>query len=390
MYELIEKIPLPTSLQVVAASLAIIVVTILSAWIVRALLSLAVGRLASRTRTDLDDKLLGGIKRHIHYLVYIVGAIALFNYLEHVSDGLVPGLFKGLDGILFVLGVFVVAVMIVRLISTLLSWYARNIASRTETTLDDEFVPLADRGFRIIGYVLALLIVLDHFEVDIMGLVAILGVGSLAIALAAQETIANMIGGFVIMIDRPFRVGDRIRLDTGTTVVVDQIGIRSTKLRTFDNTLIIVPNAELMKSTVHNLTYPHPKLRVQVEVGVGYDSDMDQVRRVMLDEAALHPVIIDDPPPSFFFLEFGDSSLNVSMRCWVADVSEQFRTASELREQVLNRFRVEGIEIPFPQRVITMVPEETEPKTSSPRPIESHLKRQDRSGAGDSSFGDDD
>lgn len=390
MYELIEKIPLPTGLQMVVASGAIVLLTILSAWLVRFLLSLIVGHLTSRTKTDLDDKLFRGVKRHIHYLVYIVGAATLFNYLEHVSDGRAPGLFKGVDGVLYALGVVVIAVMIIRSISTMLSWYATNIASRTETTLDDEFIPLADRGVKIVGYILALLIILDHFEVDIVGLVAVLGVGSLAIALAAQETIANMIGGFVIMIDRPFRVGDRVRMDTGTTVIVDQIGIRSTKLRTFDNTLIIVPNAELMKSTIHNLSYPHPKLRVQIDVGVGYDSDMDQVRRVMLDEAARHPVVIDDPSPSFFFLEFGDSSLNVSMRCWVADVSEQFLTASELREQVLNRFREEAIEIPFPQRVVTTVPQDTEPKTPTARPSEEHLNRQHRSGGGDSSFGDND
>lgn len=383
MYELIEKIPLPTGLQMVVASGAIVLLTILSAWLVRFLLSLIVGHLTSRTKTDLDDKLFRGVKRHIHYLVYIVGAATLFNYLEHVSDGRAPGLFKGVDGALYALGVVVIAVMIIRSISTMLSWYATNIASRTETTLDDEFIPLADRGVKIVGYILALLIILDHFEVDILGLVAVLGVGSLAIALAAQETIANMIGGFVIMIDRPFRVGDRVRTDTGTTVIVDQIGIRSTKLRTFDNTLIIVPNAELMKSTIHNLSYPHPKLRVQIDVGVGYDSDMDQVRRVMLDEAARHPVVIDDPSPSFFFLEFGDSSLNVSMRCWVADVSEQFLTASELREQVLNRFREEAIEIPFPQRVVTTVPQDAEPKTPTERSIEEHLKRQDRSGDND-------
>jgi small-conductance mechanosensitive channel len=288
----------------------------------------------------------------------------LFNYLEYISGGRAPSLFKSIDGIFYVLCVFVIAVMIIRMISTLLSWYATNIASRTESTLDDEFVPLADRGVKIIGYILALLIVLDHFNVDILGMVAVLGVGSLAIALAAQETIANMIGGFVIMIDRPFRVGDRVQLDTGSTVIVNQIGIRSTKFRTFENSLIIVPNAELMKSTVHNLTYPAPMLRVQIDVGVGYDSDMEQVRRVMLDEAARHQTVIDDPPPSFFFLEFGDSSLNVSMRCWVADGSEQFITASELREQVLNRFREEGIEIPFPQRVVTMIPKETGQETS--------------------------
>ncbi|MCK4460923.1 MAG: mechanosensitive ion channel family protein [candidate division Zixibacteria bacterium] len=360
MYELLEKLPLPPLLQTVAGIVAIILLTILFASMARLILSLIADRIARRTRTDLDDRLLAGIKRRVPYLVFVIGAVALFNYLEHISEGGAPVLFRTIDGALFVVGVYIVTVMIVGVISTLLSWYTENIASRTETTLDDEFVPLADRVIKIIAYVLALLIILDHFSVDIMGLVAVLGIGSLAIALAAQETIANMIGGFVIMIDRPFRVGDRVRLGDGTTAVVDQVGIRSTKFRTFDNTLIIVPNSELMKSTVHNLTYPHPRLRVQIDVGVGYDSDIDQVRQVMLDEADNHSIVLADPKPSWYFLEFGDSSLNVSLRCWVADPSERFRTASELREGILSRFREEGIEIPFPQRVVTMVP-----KTSS-------------------------
>ncbi|MCK4372972.1 MAG: mechanosensitive ion channel family protein, partial [candidate division Zixibacteria bacterium] len=360
MYELLEKLPLPPLLQMAAGIVAIILLTILFATMARLILSLIADRIARRTRTDLDDRLLAGIKRRVPYLVFVIGAVALFNYLEHISEGAAPALFRTIDGALFVVGVYIVTVMIVGVISTLLSWYTENIASRTETTLDDEFVPLADRVIKIIAYILALLIILDHFNVDIMGLVAVLGIGSLAIALAAQETIANMIGGFVIMIDRPFRVGDRVRLGDGTTSVVDQIGIRSTKFRTFDNTLIIVPNAELIKSTVHNLTYPHPRLRVQIDVGVGYDSDIDQVRQVMLGEANNHSIVLADPKPSWYFLEFGDSSLNVSLRCWVADPSERFRTASELREEILSRFREEGIEIPFPQRVVTMVP-----KTSS-------------------------
>ncbi len=370
MYELLEKLPLPPLLQMAAGIVAIIVLTILFATMARLILSLIADRIARRTRTDLDDRLLAGVKRRVPYLVFVIGAVALFNYLEHISEGGAPVLFRTIDGALFVVGVYIVTVMIVGVISTLLSWYTENIASRTETTLDDEFVPLADRVIKIIAYILALLIILDHFSVDIMGLVAVLGIGSLAIALAAQETIANMIGGFVIMIDRPFRVEDRVRLDDGTTAVVDQIGIRSTKFRTFDNTLIIVPNAELIKSTVHNLTYPHPRLRVQIDVGVGYDSDIDQVRQVMLDEADKHSIVLADPKASWYFLEFGDSSLNVSLRCWVADPSERFRTASELREGILTRFREEGIEIPFPQRVVTMAPEtssEQEPQRRADR-----------------------
>jgi len=390
MYELLEKLPLPPLLQMVAGIVGIILLTILFASIARLILSLIAQRIARRTRTDLDDRLLAGIKRRVPHLVFIIGAVALFNYLEHISEGGAPVLFRTVDGALFVVGVYIVTVMIVGVISTLLSWYSENIASRTETTLDDEFVPLADRVIKIIGYVLALLIILDHFNVDIMGLVAVLGIGSLAIALAAQETIANMIGGFVVMIDRPFRVGDRVRLGDGTTAVVNQIGIRSTKFRTFDNTLIIVPNAELMKSTVHNLTYPYPRLRVQIDVGVGYDSDIDQVRQVMLGEANNHSIVLADPKPSWYFLEFGDSSLNVSLRCWVADPSERFRTASELREGILNRFREEGIEIPFPQRVVTMSKEVTPEEEAQRRARRGEARRPGHApGGGGDAFDDD-
>lgn len=390
MYELLEKLPLPPLLQMVAGIVGIILLTILFASMARLILSLIAQRIARRTRTDLDDRLLAGIKRRVPHLVFIIGAVALFNYLEHISEGGAPVLFRTVDGALFVVGVYIVTVMIVGVISTLLSWYSENIASRTETTLDDEFVPLADRVIKIIGYVLALLIILDHFNVDIMGLVAVLGIGSLAIALAAQETIANMIGGFVVMIDRPFRVGDRVRLGDGTTAVVNQIGIRSTKFRTFDNTLIIVPNAELMKSTVHNLTYPYPRLRVQIDVGVGYDSDIDQVRQVMLGEANNHSIVLADPKPSWYFLEFGDSSLNVSLRCWVADPSERFRTASELREGILNRFREEGIEIPFPQRVVTMSPETSSEQEPQRRARRGEARRPGHApGGGGDAFDDD-
>ncbi|MCK4302592.1 MAG: mechanosensitive ion channel, partial [candidate division Zixibacteria bacterium] len=246
---------------------AIVIATLLIAWLVRAVLFVLARRLAAQTRTDLDDRLLSTCRKPVYYLVYLIGLVALLNYLEEVSAGSVPTVFRYVDFALYAVGVILVARLIIGLAAAALAWYGENIAARTDTTVDDEFVPLIDRAIKVIVYVLSLLIILDHFGVDIKGLVAILGVGSLAIALAAQETIANMIGGFVIMIDRPFRKGDRVRLGDGTICIVNQIGIRSSKFRTFDNTLVIIPNADLMKSTVHNLTYPHPRLRVQIDVG---------------------------------------------------------------------------------------------------------------------------
>ncbi|MFH1686681.1 MAG: mechanosensitive ion channel domain-containing protein [bacterium] len=355
MQEIISKLPISPNLQAVVGVCSIVVLTFAAAWVVRAFVFVFAKQLAGQTETDLDDRLLKATRKHTFFLVYLMGAFALFNLLEGVAAGTALTAFRYVDGVLWTITVGLVASLLVRISSTVLRWFGENVASKTETTVDDEFLPLAERAVKVIVYILAVLIVLEHFDVDIKGLIAVLGIGSLAIALAAQETIANMIGGFVIMIDRPFRKGDRVRLDDGTVCVVHAIGIRSTKFWTFENTLIIVPNADLMKSTIHNITYPFPQVRVRVDVGVGYHSDMDHVKAVMLDEAAKHELVLKDPAPSWYLLEFGDSSLNVSLRCHVADVSDQFVVTAALREQILGRFRQENIEIPFPQRVLTMV-----------------------------------
>ncbi len=356
MINLLEKIPVSPLLQKLIGVAAIIVGTIIVAYIVRFIIVGLGARIASKTKTSLDDKLIAAASKLLFLLVFLFGLSILFNYLQTLLvETLGLKLFEVLDGILYGIGVLLVATIIVRVLSVTFRWYGAVVASRTETQLDDEFVPLLDRAVKVIVYVLAGLIVLDHFSIDIKGLITVLGVGSLAVALAAQDTIANMIGGFVIMIDRPFRAGDWLRLSDGATCRVYQIGVRSTKFLTFENTLIIVPNAELMKSTVHNITYPYPESRVRIDVGVSYSSDMNLVRRVMLEEASRHPKVLAEPAPFFRFLEFADSSLNVSMFCRVPDVLDQYVVGSELRQQILERFRQEGIEIPFPQRVVTVI-----------------------------------
>ena len=356
MNEFMDYLSVPSQWQLLVGIATIITVTIVAVLLARMLLFVVAQRLASRTKTDFDDKLLGAARRPAYLMVYLLGLGYLFQFLQNRElPYLSESLFEIVDGVIFTFGVLIISHMAVRVLSTMISWFGTNVASRTETKIDDEFVPLIDRAVKVILYVLGVLVILDHFEVNITGLITVLGVGSLAIALAAQDTIANMIGGFVIMIDRPFRTGDRLLLADGRVCDVHQIGVRSTKFRTRENTLIIVPNAELTKSTVHNLSYPQPETRIRVDVGVGYDEDLDQVRTVMLDEASRHDNILEDPTPQFRFLNFGDSALDVSLRCHVADVTSQYRTESELRQQVLRRFRTEGIEIPFPQRVVTMV-----------------------------------
>ena len=337
----------------------IIVGTLIAAAVIRYVLWGVIQHFAKKTKSDLDDRLLAATRKHVYLLVYVFGVSILFNYIESLyGETAGEKLFDVIDGITYSIGVLIVANLVARIIRTSLIWYGENVATRTESTVDDEFVPLLDRAGKIIVYALAVLIVLDHFSIDVKGLIAVLGVGSLAIALAAQDTIANMIAGFVIMIDRPFRVGDRLRLHDGTVCSVYQIGIRSTRLVTLQNTMIVSPNSELTKSSVHNLSYPSPEIQVQVSVGVAYDSDIEKVRRIMVEEASQHPRVMDTPAPAVTLNTIGPSALEVGLYCRVACTADQAPVASELRERILARFRQEAIIIPYPQMVVTMAGED--------------------------------
>ncbi len=144
---------------------------------------------------------------------------------------------------------------IYKISASLFNWYAANIASKTKTDLDDKFIPLFKRTSITIIWVIGLIIVLGKIGVNISALVATLGVSSLAIALAAKDTIANIIAGFLIMLDRPFCVGDSIKLSSGEKVKVVHIGIRRSRFLMEDNAIVIMPNLELSKSKIINYTY---------------------------------------------------------------------------------------------------------------------------------------
>lgn len=148
-----------------------------------------------------------------------------------------------------------IAFMIQRIMGGIALWYKENIAAKTSTKLDDQLIPIFRRTIKIVIWIIALLIILPLYGINISALIATLGVGSLAIALAAQDTIANIISGFMIMIDRPFRINDRIKLPSGELVKVLDIGIRRSKFLAEDQAIIIVPNLELSKSKIVNYTY---------------------------------------------------------------------------------------------------------------------------------------
>jgi small-conductance mechanosensitive channel len=212
---------------------------------------------------------------------------------------------------------------------------------------------LAQIGVLILG----VLVILNQLHISITPYLTALGVGGLAVALALQDTLANLFAGFYVAVAGQVRIGDYIKLDSGSEGYVADITWRSTTIRTLGNNLIIVPNAKLAQAIVTNYHLPEKRVPVSVQVNVSYDSDPKHVERVLLEIAADVvrdlPDMLADPAPSVSFDPgFGDSSIGLSLNYSVAEFSKQFGVRNELRKRIFDRFRSEHIEMPYPTRTV--------------------------------------
>lgn len=327
---------------------------VLSAFVKR-LLSWIGKKIFAKTETVLDDLILNVVRKNVRSLMVIVGLhIAVREIRKGIaaSDETLLQILEYSDAILYVAVVVVLLKIVLGIVRVLIDWYLEQLAEDGAPHLKMTLGPLSSKIVSILIGMVAFIIILDHFGVNIGSLLVSLGVGSLAVALAAQDTLTNMISGFVILVDRPFRVGDRIELQSGQVGDVQEIGLRSTKLLNFDHNLILIPNAELVKTRIINYAYPFNHIRVLLKVGVAYGTEPEKVRRILIDLAHNHPDILKEPQPEVFFTALNESSIEFSLMARGADFTRKFATETSLREQAYLAFEREGIEIPFPHRVV--------------------------------------
>ncbi len=315
--------------------------------VVRYLLTTWVPRLTAFTRTGLDDQILRRITPPTSTLVVFGGL-----YFAVRSLPLPEKAYLVLSGAVYIIIVIVVTVIVGRGISEILNWYGRKLSERHGVGVDRQIIPPLEKIITIFLVGIALMVILRHFNYDILSVVTALGIGSLAIGLAAKDTLANMISGFTLMVDRPFRIGDRIQLTSGQWGDVADIGLRTTKIKTVDNTLLVIPNSELCNTILINLAFPDVRAKGRVDVGVGYDCDVEEVKRILVDTALGVPEVLHDPAPEAFFVSFGESALNMSLFFWVEDYKSIFPITDRINEQIINRFRAHRINIPYPIRTV--------------------------------------
>lgn len=206
-------------------------------------------KVSKRVSVEIAKKLL------LPLLLFFIGIAGLVFYKIKIAPTISGELHQALKKYIGTIFVILVSFIIQRIAGAVLLWYKENIASKTKTKLDDKLIPLLGRSVKTIIWVIAFLIILPFYGINITALIAALGVSSLAIALAAQDTIANVIAGFLIMVDAPFKIGDKIKIPSGETVKVLDIGVRRSKFLGEENAIIIVPNVDLSKSRIVNYTY---------------------------------------------------------------------------------------------------------------------------------------
>jgi small conductance mechanosensitive channel len=242
----------------------------------------------------------------------------------------------------------------------LLEYFEHNIIDKTKTKVDDIIFDLLNKFSGAIIYATAVILALDILGINVMPFVAGAGVAGIAIGFAAKDTLSNLIAGVLLIIDRPFEVGDRIEVwsapaGSATWGDVIDIGLRATKIRTTDNIVIIIPNNEIMKRDIVNYTIISTKIRVRINVGIAYDANIEKAKETIINVAKSMEWVSEAPAPVVVVKNFGESSVDLQLRVWIDDARKRIHTISQATDKIKAAFDEQGIEIPYPKRDITII-----------------------------------
>jgi MscS family membrane protein len=286
-------------------------------------------------------------------LSLLVGFLGLYLAVEVAP--LPERLERILSGTAFVLGALVAARWLIHLVALLVGTSVTHVQASERERLEREYVPLVQKATTLAVTLILVIVVAKHFGQDVTSLVAALGVGSLAIGLAAQQTLGNMIAGFTLLADRPFRPGDRVQLATGEVGEVMEIGVRATRIVLASHNLLIVPNADLVNSRVVNFHRPTPAARGEVKLTVAYGSDVERASHILVELALGDERVAKEPAPVARVVALGNVGVDLSVGFEVTNHVDGAAVEDGLRRAILRRFAAEKIDLPFPRTDVVLV-----------------------------------
>jgi len=317
------------------------VIYVVSRWILR----MTARHLTERTQTAIDDVIVKAMRRALDLSIVFGALWRLADIWSLPSSGRVVAAIW-LVALAFPFGT---------LLADLLKMVEEKLAPRTATTLDDTALPLLNKVLRFAVIAFAAVLALDQLGVNVTPLVAGASVAGLAVSLAAKDTLSNLIAGVLLIIDRPFQIGDRIEVwnaprETSTWGDVVEIGLRATKIRSTDNLIFVIPNNEIMRRDIVNYTGSGMDIRVRIPIQIAYDTDADEAKAIIKQVVEGVQGIKQDPEPQVIIRRFGESGVGLQVRVWIADARRRRTIADEITDKVKVEFDKRGIEIPYPKR----------------------------------------
>lgn len=303
---------------------------------------------AQKSKTRVDDLLIQASTKPLGYFILFVGIYMALRLL-----GLPEDFFRSIAGLVRSILIITIGWLFIRLCDVAAE-YLSEITQRTRSRLDDQLVPLIRKSLKIFVGILTFITVVQELGFNVSGLLAGLGIGGLAVALAARDSLANLFGSFVILLDRPFQVGDWVVADN-VEGIVEEVGFRSTRIRTFAKTLITMPNSKLADAAINNWSRM-PIRRVNMTVGVTYETTADQMEQAV---NAIRQLLRDHPRvhQDFFlvyFTDFGQSSLDIFVYYFTTTTvwAEYLEVRQEINLAIMRALQNLGLEIAFPSRSI--------------------------------------
>lgn len=325
--------------------LAVFLVTIIIGFLLRRLIFIRLSRWAEGTRSKIDDIIIAAVKSP-----FIIWCLMLGIYLGLRVSELPSDIVRIAGKALLVLGIGSVTMVLANITARSIKVYSWKIETALPVT------SLTQNITRIVIFSVGALIILNNLGISITPIIATLGVGGLAVALALQDTLNNLFSGFYITLARQTRIGDFIKLESGEEGYVLDIGWRATRVKMLPNNVVLIPNSKLAQSIITNYYLPDKELAVLIQVGVHYDSGLEHVERVTIEVGREVQKEVTGGIPEFEpfirYHTFGDFSINFTVILRAKEFVDNYLIKHEFIKRLHKRYQKEGIIIPYPIRAI--------------------------------------
>ena len=314
--------------------------------IVYRICSTIVRKITSKTKTKLDDIIIDMIEEPMVASIIIVGVWFGLKGLNMSEKAI-----SNLGAIMQFAIVIMIGWLVSRLLDAIIEEYLVPLTEKSESDMDDQLLPILRKGTRIIIWSMAFIIGLNNAGYDVTTLIAGLGIGGLAFAMAAKDTVANIFGGFTIFTDKPFTINDRVKIG-GYDGSVVEIGVRSTRLKTLEGRIVTIPNSKFADSPVENVSI-EPSRKVILQLGMTYDTTPENMEKALelLSEIASKNEDVNEEP-TIYFSGFGDFSMNITFIYYITKGGNISGVQNSVNLAILKQFNEAGIEFAFPTQTL--------------------------------------